>query len=138
MASTLEYSLFSANVYGNSSAVRHPRNVLPVPQGWTKLGIQPVGAGEAGSTASGFMASAYQRGNEIVIAYAGTTDEENRTELDWLYGNVPAATATILAPQIREAAIFYLHVLRDNPGASISFTGHSLGGGACELDGCIF
>src|SRR5947207_2313179 len=136
MPTTLEYALLSANVYGSKdiggrtsiAAVRHPRNTLPAPDGWTPLGPPTV-------LSDGFMAQAYQRGTEIVVSYAGTTDEDL---LDWLTGNVPAATAAILAPQVIDAAKFYLDVLRDNAGATISFTGHSLGGGLASLMAVYF
>ena len=127
MATTLEYALFSANVYGNSEAVRREQNTLPAPDGWTALTRVVLPAG--------FMATAYQRGTEIVISYAGTTDENL---LDWLTGNVPAATAATLAPQVLDAAKFYLDVLAANPTASITFTGHSLGGGLASLMAVFF
>src|SRR5215467_6809386 len=70
MPTSIEYALLSANVYGNSPAlVRSPQNTLPVPDGWTDLHVGVDGVLPTGSTATGFMASAYQRGNEIVISY---------------------------------------------------------------------
>ena len=82
MPTDIDYALMSANVYGNSDAVRKSRNTLPFPDttGWTKLA-------ELNIIADGFMATAYTNGTDIVIAYAGTTDENG---LDWLT-NVPAA-----------------------------------------------
>ena len=100
MTTNLEYALFSANVYGNSPEVRSPMNTLPRPDGWQAIGTKVV-------LADGFMARAYQKGTEIVIAYAGTTDEN---VLDWFTGNIPAGTAAFLAPQIVDAAKFYLEV----------------------------
>lgn len=66
-------ALFTANVYGNSRAVRSVQNVLPIPDGWGKLNILPVS-----STSTEFMARAYQspHATEIVIAYAGTMDKD--------------------------------------------------------------
>jgi len=137
MPTQTEYALFAANVYGSKdlgftgdlATVRHPNNALPIPDGWTALGAPKV------VTWDGFMAQAYQRGNEIVISYAGTTDED---KLDWLAGNVPAATGEVLAPQVFDAAAFYLDVLKANPGATFSFTGHSLGGGLASLMAVYF
>ncbi|MGH9958972.1 MAG: hypothetical protein ACREBC_17895 [Pyrinomonadaceae bacterium] len=48
------------------------------------------------ATATGFMARAYQNGNEIVISYSGTTDEDGKG-LDWINGNIAAATAAVIA-----------------------------------------
>jgi Ca2+-binding RTX toxin-like protein len=127
MATTSENALFAANVYGNKVEVRSAQNTLPIPDGWTpiaKLVLQ-----------DGFMATAYQRDSEIVIAYAGTTDENL---LDWLTGNAPAATAATLALQVMDAAKFYLDVKAANPNASVSFTGHSLGGGLASLMAVYF
>ena len=81
------------------------------------------------------MAHAYRRGSDIVVSYAGTTNEDMK---DWLTGNVPAATAASLAEQVFEAARFYLDVARANPGAAITFTGHSLGGGLAALMAVLF
>ncbi|MFA5242120.1 MAG: hypothetical protein WC029_15095 [Sulfuricella sp.] len=93
MTTTIEYALLSANVYGNKSEITAPddpvrttQNTLPVPDGWDVLDQQ--------FRSGGFMATAYQRGNEIVISYAGTTDEDS---LDWITGNVPAGTGATLA-----------------------------------------
>src|SRR2546425_5329852 len=86
MPTTIDYALLSANVYGNSKAVRDPRNTLPTPDGWTRLPITPSDVLASGSTATGFMARAYQNGNDIVVSYAGTTDEDNELLLDWLTG----------------------------------------------------
>lgn len=128
--SDAEYSLMSANVYGTSNKVRSALNTLPVP-GWTEIS-------QKYEESNGFMAKAYIRGAELVISYAGTTDEN---VLDWVSGNVPAATAVTLAPQIFEAAKFYLEVLQNSGAAgatSISFTGHSLGGGLASLMAVYF
>jgi hypothetical protein len=84
------------------------------------------------------MASAYQSpdATEIVIAYAGTTDEDGS---DWRSGNVPAVTAAYFPEQVYEAARFYLDVRAAYPGvSSFSFTGHSLGGGLASLMAVFF
>jgi len=134
MATDPDYALMAANVYGNSIVVRDGQNTLPVPNGWTRLPIEPLSA-----TPTGFMASAFRHDTtgEIVIAYAGTTPENG---LDWLTGNVPAATAATLAPQVLEAAQFYQRVVAAHPAAAnaISFTGHSLGGGLASLMAVYF
>nr|WP_319566450.1 hypothetical protein [uncultured Rhodoferax sp.] len=129
MTTNLEYALFSANVYGNSPLVRYEQNTLPIPDGWDPIGTPVI-------LSDGFMARAYQKGSEIVISYAGTTNED---AMDWLTGNVPGASAGYLAPQITDAAKFYLDVVKNNPGVSnISFTGHSMGGGLASLMAVYF
>jgi hypothetical protein len=114
MATDVQYALMAANVYGNSESVRRDQNTLPPPDRWTRLPIDPQSA-----TPSGFMASAFRNSatGEIVISYAGTTSENG---LDWLTGNVPAATATFLAPQALEAARIYQRVVAANPADAIS------------------
>jgi len=47
MATTIEYALFAANVYGNSSLVRKERNTPPYPDGWTALPNTPTPANDA-------------------------------------------------------------------------------------------
>jgi hypothetical protein len=100
MTTKIEYAQMAANVYGNSADVRSNINTIMLPNGWIKLSIQPAGVLSTGSTATGFMANAYQNGSDIVVSYAGTTDENS---LDWLTGNVPAGTAATHIPQILEA-----------------------------------
>lgn len=130
MATLIDYALLSANVYGTSPDVRNQRNTLPIPDGWTTFG-QASGY-QIDDHATGFMAGVYVNGNEVVISYSGTTDENT---LDWTQGNLPAGAATSLAPQVLQAAEFYLKVAADPQfaGKTISFTGHSLGGGLASL-----
>lgn len=124
------YALLAANSYGLLSMVRSEINTLSLPpgEGWTpiKVTTDPV---------TGFMAAAYQDANgEIVIAYAGTTAEDENKWGDWWSGNVPAA-AGLPSPQVCEAARFYMDVISmpSAAGCPTSFTGHSLGGGLASL-----
>jgi ABC-type Fe3+ transport system substrate-binding protein len=93
MTTQIEYALMSANVYGNYSdangtnPVRSERNNLPVPNGWSQITTPDY---KQNTPDTGFMASVYTTGSEVVIAYAGTTDENAN---DWLEGNLPAGTA---------------------------------------------
>lgn len=134
MATNIENALLAAYVYANSRAVRSSRNRLPLPDGWEALPDVPAGTQSNGATSYGFMAGAFRRGNDIVVSYCGTTPGA----LDWIFGNVPAATAAVLAPQILEAARYYLDVRARYPQANISFTGHSLGGGLASLMSVYF
>jgi hypothetical protein len=131
MVTSPEYAIFAANVYGNSEAVRSDQNIIPYSSDWSLVKFVAL--------PDGFMASAYLRGNELVISYAGTTNENL---YDWFNGNVPAATASRLAPEIADAAEFYLEALQMaqaqvGPNIDVSFTGHSLGGGQTEARSCL-
>lgn len=72
MPTQIEAALMSAIVYGNLLSVRDPQNTLPIPEGWTS---DVAGHPEffAVNESTGFMARAYQKGADIVIAYSGTT-----------------------------------------------------------------
>jgi Ca2+-binding RTX toxin-like protein len=99
-------------------------NKTPVP-GWTALT-------RADNPDSGFTAAAYQNGNQIVIAYAGTGAGYE----DWTFGN--AAALGLATSQAFEAMRFYLDVKATHPGATFSFTGHSLGGGLASMMAVFF
>ena len=120
-----------SNVYGNSTGVRHPKNTLPTPDGWTALTDVTYRVNDA---TTGFMARVFVRGSEVVISYCSTTDEAGAELLDWTKGNLPAGTG-LPAPQVLQAAELYMKVANDPQFAdmSISFTGHSLGGGLASL-----
>ncbi len=123
MATPIEYAQLSSRVYDASLN----RNRTFIPSNWTELNWSP----DDGVT--GFSAGVYRKGNEIVISYTGTNDKS----LDWLFGNI-AATGLLPAPQVFAAMRLYLDVKRANPGTSISFTGHSLGGGLASLMSVFF
>ncbi len=117
----LELMWLASNVY-NSSGI----NSLPKPNGWTEIAYSPD------YNFSGFSAGAYKNGNQIVISYTGTNDK-----VDWLYGN-SAATGLLPSQQVYEAMRFFLDIKAANPGATFSFTGHSLGGGLASLMAVFF
>ncbi len=101
-------------------------NRFPVPQGWVEFKHRALD--------SGFEAVSFQQSTKIVISYAGT----NFTDIsDWTQANVPLAFG-FAADQLRQAALYYLEVKAANPTATISFTGHSLGGGLAALMGVLF
>jgi hypothetical protein len=125
MATLNEYAQFSSIVYAKSQ-----QNKLPLPTGWTEE--RPWQA----DTLLGFSAGVYKRGNEIVISYTGTNGEFQGA-LDYLTANGPAGLGTF-SPQVMAAISLYLDVRDANPGASISFTGHSLGGGLAALMAVYF
>ena len=83
---------------------------------------------------SGFEAISFQRGSEIVISYAGTYDKDLGGDQ---LANAGLATGFGSA-QLRQAAEYYLQIKSANPNASITLTGHSLGGGLAALVGVFF
>jgi Ca2+-binding RTX toxin-like protein len=89
---------------------------------------------------SGFEAAAYRNitTNEIVISYAGTNPGDLSGDMA---ANIGLATG-VGSDQLREAAVFYLNIQRQlqtaNITATITFTGHSLGGGLAALMGVFF
>ncbi|WP_153021665.1 MULTISPECIES: calcium-binding protein [unclassified Rhodanobacter] len=114
MTSNLEYAQLATHVYARSD-----ENRTPLTDGWTQISRQE-------DDTWGFSAGAYQRGNEIVISFAGTNET-----MDWA-SNVPAGIG-LGAFQVTEALDFVLGIMAQNPGATFSLTGHSLGGGLASV-----
>ncbi len=132
----LQYALLAANAYSQSADVVSTRNTIPVPSGWSQIA--------AAANTDGFLARAYKNdiSGEVVISYGGTTFEgQGLAQLrDWFTGNI-AGTGLVLAPQVTDAAKFYLDVRAANantPASSFKFTGHSLGGGLASLMAVFF
>lgn len=123
MPSNLEYALMAGVSY---QSTRAEINRFPIPQEWLEVPLSHVT-----SESSGFEASSFQRGNEIVISFAGTA-----TRVDW-FANSGLATG-FGADQLRDAASYFMEIRQANPTATISFTGHSLGGGLAALMGVLF
>ena len=128
MASLLDYAALSAAVYQNA---RGDGNVLSLPIGWDVVSYVPGGG------LNGFTAGAYKNGTDIVIAFKGTD-----TSLNGLInaaGSAVDVTADLAlaaglgSTQLFQAALFYQQVKSANPGANITFTGHSLGGGLASI-----
>ncbi|WHZ22882.1 MAG: hypothetical protein OJF47_001994 [Nitrospira sp.] len=123
MATEVEYALMAGRVYQSTRATI---NWLPDPQslGWTEEHVpQPQ--------SSGFEAAAFQKGNEIVISFAGTG-----SNVDW-WANAGGFFG-VTTEQLRQAADYYLQVKATHPGAIIHLTGHSLGGGLASLMAVFF
>lgn len=123
----IDYALMAGASYYDT---RDENNRLPTPFCWTKIENPDS---HVSNQSSGFEAIAFQKNNEIVISFAGTYDKSL----------VDIAADTALAfglgtIQLYEAAQYYLAVKEANPGATISFTGHSLGGGLAALMGVMF
>ena len=133
MPSTLDYALMAGASYIDT---RNPINRLSVPQEWAAVAHVPNNPAFPQITgAAGFEAVAFKKGTDIVISYAGTYAKD-------LTGDMVADfnLATGLgSAQLLQAAQYYLQVKAENPTAtSITFTGHSLGGGLAALMGVFF
>ncbi|TKB23235.1 DUF2974 domain-containing protein [Desulfopila sp. IMCC35006] len=124
MVTTIEYALLAGCSYYSS---RDAKNRFPVPNGWNVLSRIPE------DSLTGFEASAYKNSqtNEIVISFTGTNDSR-----DWVTNTSLANGDT--CSQLRQAALYYCEVKAANPDATITLTGHSLGGGLASLIGVFF
>jgi hypothetical protein len=67
MTSSIEYAQMPSNAYAVKDLVTHEKNIIPIPEGWEKLGDDRI------NDLTGFSARAYQNTatGEIVIAYTG-------------------------------------------------------------------
>lgn len=110
MATDIEYALMAGRVY---QSTRGMINWLPDLQslGWTEFFPK--------QESSGFEAISFQKGNEIVISFAGTG-----SNVVW-WANTGGFFG-VTSDQLRQPADYYLQVKTANPNATISFTGHSL------------
>ncbi|HLA34778.1 MAG TPA: hypothetical protein VJ001_07920, partial [Rhodocyclaceae bacterium] len=126
MVTTVEYALMAGHAY---ISTRNAANTIPTPAGWQEFA-------HTSGNASGFEAVSFSRtgatgAKEIVISLAGTNQGT-----DW-FANSGLGTG-YGSDQLREAALYYAKIKAANPGATISFTGHSLGGGLASLMGVLF
>ena len=117
MVSPLDYSRLSADVYNSISDVSD----------WTVIATST-------GDANGFYARAYEKGSNIVIAYEGSTESAD-------FAAVAQMNAGFSSSQLVDAVDFYNYVaaLPTAASATITTTGHSLGGalasGVAEVEG---
>jgi len=122
----IDCALMSGRAY---QSTRESINQFPVPDGWVeKLHKEDD---------SGFEAISFQRGDEIVISFAGTYDKDLDGDIS---ADIGLATGFGSA-QLLQATEYYLQVKAanaTNPNVAITLTGHSLGGGLAALVGVFF
>lgn len=123
MTSELDYALLANRVYTRSLL-----NRTPLVSGWQELEWL------TDDPDTGFSAGAYLRGNELVISFTGTNEDRVK---DFVAANIPAGLG-LGSEQILQAMIFAARIISENPGATVSFTGHSLGGGLASLMAVFF
>ena len=131
MATTLDYALMAGSAYRTSRTLE---NLFPAPPGWALFFPVPDPSTAAIFPASsGFEAVAFQSSTEIVISYAGTYSKSGadiKAGIDLGLG--------LGSAQLNQAVEYYLQIKAANPGANITLTGHSLGGGLAALVGVFF
>ena len=129
MATPDDYLALSSAVYGG------PGNTTG-PAGWTVIGESPVTAGYQG-TANGYYGAAFQndRTGEIVIANRGSRASWEGLKQDWGGSDVQiAAQGKLGIPKaFDDAKAFAKSVRKDNPDATVRYTGHSLGGAEAQV-----
>lgn len=100
---------------------------------------------DAASDNAGFLADAFQDGNQLVVAIRGTNPnnlydliKNLLADTSWVGGALGQASSnpnSILTTEVSDAAIFLNKVRKEFPNDTISITGHSLGGAVAQLLG---
>lgn len=120
MPTDQEYAVMSAMVYPARDV-----NRIDELSGWS---FEPF---DNGLVSLGFSYGIFTKGDEVVIAFGGTDEG-----LDWVTNTVVGLGLPI-PTQLEQAAVVFAavteYVQAQNPNATISFTGHSLGGGLASV-----
>lgn len=126
MPTLIQCALMAGGAY---ISTRPDLNKFPVPGGWIQ--------GEHDTSFTGFEAVSYTKtaesSSEVVISYAGTDGFISRDNLT----NVPMALGAG-SLMLFQAAEYYFRIKALNPNATITFTGHSMGGGLASLMAVFF
>lgn len=123
-----ECAMMAGAAYRSS---RSDKNQLPVPNGW----IYDIEYGHR-TRPSGFEASCFVNGDNVVISFAGTFPKD-------ISGDILTDVALACGnfdQQLLDAARYYLDIKKKYSGTSktITFTGQSLGGGLAALMAVFF
>lgn len=108
------------------------RDLPIIDEGMSYKGFVRVAVADKGN---GLYAEAWRNAKtkEVIIAFRGT-DFTETWKKDFTYANVPLGMGlNNSSPQWTDAQAFVDQVLKDYKGNTVSFTGHSLGGGLASL-----
>lgn len=108
----IDLALMAGRAY---QSTRKDINWFPVPDGW----LEPLDKRQV--LPSGFEAGYFQRGNEIVISYAGTYDKDYFGDI---LTDINLASGYGYVDQLWEAAEYYLQVKAANSRTTITLTHH--------------
>lgn len=120
---------------------RKPLNQFPIPAEWNELLV------ERAAKNSGFEATCFTKGTDLVISFAGTYPKSLPGTTNGTYLGLAVDLVADLglasgngSMQLLEAAKYYLSIKNDPKyaGYNITLTGHSLGGGLAALIGVFF
>jgi VCBS repeat-containing protein len=123
MPTPFEYAQLALRVYQNDDA-----NRISIPDGWIEAIYFPNDA------LTGFSGGIYYKAatNEVVVSYTGT----DFASVDWVSNF--GLGAGLPEGQISRTVALYQAAKQQFPGASITFTGHSLGGGLASIMSVFF